>query len=418
MTDMRVVPHRWVVSTWRQAERFRFRMEIEDIRVRPDRAKRAPRPTGRRLLYRPAASLTYPAAAAAPSSPLPRLDLGITGEVWGWGIGQSLRQLISVGWRGAVAPATAAAILSLWAGGAGACDDFAAAPSSRWSVATSENGPVLLTPCGDPFFSLGVNAIDGGFRTEFAANPERAYRWQRFAGTRAEWAAATRRRLVSWGFNTAGAWSVPPGEIGLPSTPELELGRNTQFVWTDPFDPAVDTALHQAAAVAVAPYRGNPLRIGYFSDNEIGWWNGPLFVAFLTFPRENHTKQRLVAMLREHYRDDWHAFERDFVSAPGTADFDDLLAARTAPRLRPGGNGITAVRAWTAIIAGRYYSAMRQALRDADPEALYLGDRLPIYYDPDAVRAMVPTSTRSRSTTTSIPRTAGSRRISSKACTG
>ncbi len=33
---------------------------------------------------------------------------------------------------------------------------------------------------------------------------------------------------------------------------------------------------------------------------------------------------------------------------------------------------------------------MRQALRDADPEALYLGDRLPIYYDPDAVRAMVP----------------------------
>ena len=33
---------------------------------------------------------------------------------------------------------------------------------------------------------------------------------------------------------------------------------------------------------------------------------------------------------------------------------------------------------------------MREALRAADPEALYLGDRLPIYYDPDAVRAMAP----------------------------
>ena len=142
--------------------------------------------------------------------------------------------------------------------------------------------------------------------------------------------------------------------------------------------------------MAVAPYRGNPLRIGYFSDNEIGWWNGPLFVAFLTYPPENHTKQRLVALLREHYRENWHEFERDFVPAPGTASFDDLLAARTAPHLRPGGNGIEAVRAWTAIVAARYYSAMREALRAADPEALYLGDRLPIYYDPDAVRAMAP----------------------------
>ncbi|MGE0258410.1 MAG: hypothetical protein AB7H71_00995 [Alphaproteobacteria bacterium] len=287
-----------------------------------------------------------------------------------------------------LAVALTAATTLLLAGAAAACDDFAAAPSSRWSIGAGETGPVLLTPCGEPFFSLGVNAIDGGAGTEFAAQPKRAYRWGRFAGTRAEWAAAARRRLVAWGFNTAGAWSVPPGEIGLPSTPELELGRNTQFVWIDPFDPAAASALERAAAAAVAPYRGNPLRIGYFSDNEIGWWNGPLFVAFLTYPPENHTKQRLVAMLREHYRDDWRAFARDFIPAPGTAGFDDLLAARAAPRLRPGGNGIAAVRAWTGLVAGRYYSVMREALRQADPEALYLGDRLPIYYDPDAVRAM------------------------------
>jgi hypothetical protein len=95
-------------------------------------------------------------------------------------------------------------------------------------------------------------------------------------------------------------------------------------------------------------------------------------------------------MLRERYRDDWGAFERDFIPAPGTSGFDGLLAARAAPRLRPGGNGIAAVRAWTALVAGRYYAAMREALREADPDALYLGDRLPIYYDPDAVRAMAP----------------------------
>ena len=149
---------------------------------------------------------------------------------------RSRRQRIgTVIWRGAVA-LTAAALL--WAGGACACDDFAAAPSSHWSVAAGENGPVLLTPCGDPFFSLGVNAIDGGV-AETATDAERAYRWRRFAETRGEWAAGVRRRLKAWGFNTAGAWSVPPGEIGLPSTPDLELGRTVSFVWTDPFDPAL-----------------------------------------------------------------------------------------------------------------------------------------------------------------------------------
>ena len=276
----------------------------------------------------------------------------------------------------------------LWASDAGACDDFAAAPSSHWSIAAGENGPVLLTPCGDPFFSLGVNAINGVAET--ATDAERAYRWRRFAETRSEWAAEVRRRLKAWGFNTAGAWSAPPSEIDLPSTPDLELGRTVSFVWTDPFDPALMPKLFSAAAASVAPYHGNPLRIGYFSDNEIGWWNGPLFVAYLTYPPENHTKQRLIAMLRERYRDDWQAFERDFIPAPGTADFGDLLTARAAPRLRPGGDGIVAVRAWTAIVAGRYYSAMREALRAFDPEALYLGDRLPIYYDPDAVLAMAP----------------------------
>jgi hypothetical protein len=280
--------------------------------------------------------------------------------------------------------------MALLAPAALACADFSAAPSSRWSIAAGEAGPVLLTPCGDPFFSLGVNAIDGGAGADTALNPERAYRWQRFAGSRGEWADGVRRRLAAWGFNTAGAWSVPPDEIGLPSTPELELGRITNFVWIDPFDPASIAELQRIANKVVARYRGNRLRIGYFSDNEIGWWNGPLFVAFLTYPPDNHTKQRLVALLRDHYRDDWHAFTRDFVPAPGTAGFDDLLAARIAPRLRPGGNGIAVVRAWTALVADRYYGTMRAVLRAADPEALYLGDRLPIYYDPDAVRAMAP----------------------------
>jgi len=55
--------------------------------------------------------------------------------------------------------------------------------------------------------------------------------------------------------------------------------------------------------------------------------------------------------------------------------------------MRSGGNGIAVVREWTAIVAERYYALSEQAIRAADPDALYFGDRLPIYYDPAAVRA-------------------------------
>jgi hypothetical protein len=269
-----------------------------------------------------------------------------------------------------------------------ACTDFGPHSPARWSIAHTTFGPVLRTPCGRPFFSLGVNVVDGG--TLSVSRSPLAYRWQRFAISRAAWAAAARQRLARWGFNTAGAWSLPPDEIGMPSTPELELGRWLNVVWTDPFDPALVPKLDRAAAEAVAPYRGDPLRIGYFSDNEIGWWNGPLFTAYMTYPPDNHTKRRLIALLRAHYNDDWHAFTRDFVPAPGTMSFADLLRSRIAPHLRPGGHGIRVIRRWTGIVAGQYYRLMRNALHMADPDALYLGDRLPIYYDPDAVRAMAP----------------------------
>ncbi len=59
-------------------------------------------------------------------------------------------------------------------------------------------------------------------------------------------------------------------------------------------------------------------------------------------------------------------------------------------RMRPGGHGIAVVRQWCGIIAAHYYTLAEQAIRAADPDALYFGDRLPIYYDPAAVRAMAP----------------------------
>jgi len=271
---------------------------------------------------------------------------------------------------------------------AAACD-FDAAPSSRWSLAAESGVWWLKTPCGDRFYSLGVNILDGGY-PERAKDGKVYYSWTAFAPDLADWVAETRRRLRQWGFNSAGGWSLPPQQLRIPAVIDLELGRHAKFHWFDPFAPETEERMMALARTAVAPYRGSPYRIGYFSDNEVGWWAGALFVYYSKQPAGSQTKQRWVALLRGHYHDDWAVFATDFAPPQGVDSWSALLASTAMTHMRPSGDGIAVVREWTGIVAQRYYALAAQAIHAADPEALYFGDRLPIYYDPAAVKAMAP----------------------------
>jgi hypothetical protein len=285
-----------------------------------------------------------------------------------------------------IAAAVAAAFVS---GRSFACADFAAAPSTRWSL-TRENGVSwLVTPCGERFFSLGVNILDGGY-PEREKDGKIYYSWKAFAPTLTDWAAETRRRLFSWGFNSAGGWALPPPVLGLPTIIDLELGRLARFHWFDPFAPETESRMMALARELVAPYRNTPYRIGYFSDNEVGWWAGALFIFYSSKPATSITKQRWVALLRRHYAGDWSRFTADFLPPAGVDSWDRLLAATESTRMKPGGAGIHVVREWTGMVAEHYYTLAERAIRAADPDALFFGDRLPIYYDPAAVRAMAP----------------------------
>jgi len=270
--------------------------------------------------------------------------------------------------------------------GASACD-FAAAPSSRWSLAADSGVWWLRTPCGERFYSLGVNILDGGY-PQREEGGKLYYSWKSFAPTLSDWVAQTRQRLGGWGFNSAGGWSLPPQQLQVPVVINLELGRGAKFHWFDPFAPETEARMMALARELVAPYRGSPYRIGYFSDNEVGWWSGALFVYYSMKPAGSHTKQRWVALLRRHYHDDWRSFAADFAPPAGVKSWSALLAGTAMTRMRPGGNGIAVVREWTGIVAEHYYALAERAIRAADPDSLYFGDRLPIYYDPAAVRAM------------------------------
>jgi hypothetical protein len=266
-----------------------------------------------------------------------------------------------------------------------ACD-IGAAPGDRWSLARDGGAEWLVTPCGQRFLSLGVNVLDGGAPERESADRV-WYSWTAFQPSLDDWVAETRDRLAAWGFNSAGAWSLPPDRLRLPSIPDLELGRLAKFHWFDPFDPAMPAALEAEALELVRPFKGSPYRIGYFTDNEVGWWGGALFAFYGMKPGDNFTKQRWVRHLRDFYAGDWDRFAADFAPPDGVRDWDGLAGATAMTHLRPGGNGIVAVRQWTGIVAERYYALTEAALRQADPDALLFGDRLPIYYDPVAIRA-------------------------------
>ena len=245
-----------------------------------------------------------------------------------------------------------------------------------------------MTPCGERFFSIGVNTLTDNSSASLRWSNERNSWGPPYRAPDA-WARRTAGQIRGWGFNTSGAFSSM--NLPLPSIPELDLGWRAQFHWTDPFDPSVEQLIMNQTRKAVAPYKANAYRIGYFSDNEVGWWNGALFRYYLKRSGTNHTKQALVDLIRRHYGGDWHRFTDDFAVSGGISSFQELLQSADAhAHLRPGGNGIRVVREWTGIITRRYYELVHRALREADPDALIFSDRLPGYYDPDAVRAMAP----------------------------
>lgn len=270
-----------------------------------------------------------------------------------------------------------------------ACPQLASAPHSQWKITVHNGVSWLMTPCGERFLSIGVNVLDGGYPSR-SFDGRLAYHWGTFYPDLETWGRVTRQRLLAWGFNTAGAWSLEPSKIALPFLPNLELGRTSRFHWFDPFRPTMEEDMRATAHRLVAPYKGNPYRIGYFADNEIGWWYSALFTYYLQQPVSNYTKQKLLALLRTQYDNDWARFVRDFVPPKGVSSFEELLQSEARTHLRVGGEGIQVIRRWTSMVAEHYYRLLHRTIRAVDPEALIFTDRLQIYYDPQAVRPMGP----------------------------
>src|SRR5439155_1479490 len=207
------------------------------------------------------------------------------------------------------------------------------------------------------------------------------------------WAEAALKRLKLWKFTTVGGWS----DLGalkqcrdpdVAFTPVLAVGMTCGAPWRDMWDTNLIARMHQVARDQILPLRDDPRLLGYYSDNEMGWWNATLFKMTLEHSPTSGQRQRLMKLLRETYHNTWAELLNDF-EAEGVENFEEL-EQRGLLYLRPGSKGIRTCRAFLGLIAERYYSLVREIIRTYDPRGLILGDRYQSFYYPEVARASAP----------------------------
>jgi hypothetical protein len=264
---------------------------------------------------------------------------------------------------------------------------------TRFSVQHGDSGWSFVSPTGQRFFSLGVCVLTQGTARD-AYDPARpSYAAWRHYDTPTLWADAALRRLKSWGFTTIGGWSDvatlnQSSEQTLWLMPVPHLGSTVGFPWWDMWNEKHLARMERLAAERLGPLRDDPRVIGYYSDNEIGWWNAALWKMTLEQPAVSGQRQRLIQLLHEVYDDDWSALTADF-SSHGAENWQQLERGGSLAH-RPGANGIRTMRRFLALVAERYYKLMHDVIRRHDPDALYLGDRYQSFYYPEVARASRP----------------------------
>jgi hypothetical protein len=270
---------------------------------------------------------------------------------------------------------------------------FCAAAAPPFSISEQNGITWLVKPGGERFFSLGVCVVDrGASREKFDPHNPGYAAWQHYSDSNV-WAKAVLERLDSWGFTTIGGWSEFATLRMRPNTnvfftPVLHIGSTAGAPWWDMWDTNNIARMDGVARDKILPLRDDPRVLGYYSDNEMGWWNATLFKMTLEQAPASGQRQRLIKLLRETYQDDWKRLLGDF-EPEGAATFEELDRAGML-YLRSGGEGIRVMRRFLGLLADRYYFLMRELIRKYDQRALILGERYQSFYYPEVVRACAP----------------------------
>lgn len=203
------------------------------------------------------------------------------------------------------------------------------------------------------------------------------------------WSELTLSRLTSWGFNTIANWSdhlfYGNGRVPYVATAHiggdhdrLSSGSDYWGRMHDPYDPRFTEDAARAIRTIAAKVRNDPWCIGWFVDNELSWggFGDPagrhgLARGALAEPATSHAKKAFISRLRDKYVDiarlneawgtklaDWEALDSPFKVEGG---LPELMKAD--------------MYAFVKDLARRYFTTVRDQLREADPNHLYMGCR-------------------------------------------
>ncbi len=243
----------------------------------------------------------------------------------------------------------------------------------------------LSDPSGKPFWSFGVDCVETGVeKSRFNPDNPGYHAWGLFPDDEA-WVKDTLTKLRSWGFNTIGAWSAHDkfekhsGSEALPFAAVLHLGAYNKAPWNDIFSDATRKEVDGAARDQIPGYRDQPNLIGYFTDNELAWWDDTLFFHYLNnLGATERGHLRLLELFREQYGHSLAKLKKDWLTQATT--WDEFERAPTV-HLRPGGNGMALVNRWTYTMSRYYYELMAATIKKYDPHHLILGERYVQYYN-------------------------------------
>lgn len=199
-------------------------------------------------------------------------------------------------------------------------------------------------------------------------------------GWRTSWGEMARGLLQQWRFNTIGNWSEKSftQEARLPYVIPLERFPSTAVLlyrdFPDVFDPKYAEEAVRFAQQLVS-VKNDPYLLGYFLRNEPQWafGNNNLASEMLATATPSFTRSALVEWLKDRYKGNAAglsaAWKRPF------AKFEELEKMPILDADSLSASAAEDLRAFSAIMVGRYIRLVSEAVRKVDPNHLNLGMR-------------------------------------------
>ncbi len=298
---------------------------------------------------------------------------------------------------------------SFWGGLPGSKEKYGFKATGFFHLEKWNGREVLVDPEGNLYFHLGICGMNaGGIDTTCVAGREGLFEWlpeksgkfsqawrgqQRIAVSfylanyirkfgaydAAEWQKRMIDRMRSWGFNAFGEFTWIAGDndkSGFAITHCLEHYAKRQPFhlitkdFIDPYDEYNFPLLEKDFAQKTAPWKGKPMLIGYYTENERHY--NVVLPALLALPKEIPAKRKFAEMMKQRYQNDIAGFNEAWGAKWN--HFNDV-ASHAMPEPRTA-RGEADAAAFEHVFFDDYYKLIRSTLKKADPDHLYLGERL------------------------------------------